>query len=97
MTLNHQNLNFLRSAVQQQYGFKVRNVFFGPPGIKLKNKGPTFNIDQHFVRFSFFKTEKSSTRTNYSAGEHFGSWTVLLHQEVITTPLQLTLTLFRPI
>ena len=30
MTLNHPNLNFLRSAVQQQYGFKVRNVFFRP-------------------------------------------------------------------
>ena len=35
-TLNHPNLNILRNAVQQQYSFKVRNVFFGPPGIKSK-------------------------------------------------------------
>ena len=39
MTLNHPNLNFLRSAVQQQYGFKVRNVFFGPPGTYVVTYG----------------------------------------------------------
>ena len=33
MTLNNPNLSFLRNAVRQQCNFKVRNVFFGPPGI----------------------------------------------------------------
>ena len=31
-TLNHPNLSFLRNAVQQQYSFKVRNIFSANPG-----------------------------------------------------------------
>ena len=43
--------------------------------IKLKN-APIFNIDQDFVRLSFYKTGKISTRTTHSAGERFGPWAI---------------------
>ena len=47
------------------------------------------NIDQHFVKFSFYETQKSSkssTRTNHSSGDYFGSWAVLLHHKLYHTP-----------
>ena len=50
----------------------------------------SFYIDQYFVRFPFDETPKSSTRTNHSAGEHFGRGQYC-YTRGYTTPLQLTL------
>ena len=54
VALNNPNLSFLRNAVRQQCNFKVRNVFFGPPGI-LRQRDSVFflaivNFEiQHFL------------------------------------------------